>query len=123
MKSNISFGKQSTIFVIFFSLVLTSCDSIGLLSEKNSWIVNDINGFGDFIKVYVALQISIIIVAIIIGLFLGKAGYYISLIIHFIWIISSRDYGFFNVLLLFGLFTILSFLYNIYRFGSKLDSN
>jgi len=99
-----------------------SCDSVGLLSEKNSWVVDDINNFGDFFKVYLVLQISIIIVAIIISFFLGKAGYYISLIIHFIWIVSSRDYGFLMVILLFGLFTIISFLYNVIRFRTKNDS-
>lgn len=119
MKNNHFIKNWSIMLLSLFSLIVISCDSVGLLSEKNSWIVDDINNFGDFIKVYIVLQISIIIVAIIFGFLLGKAGYYISLIIHFIWIVSSREYGFLIVILLFSLFTIISFIYNLIRFGAK----
>lgn len=101
--------------IIIISLLITSCSEVGLLSDKNSWIVNNISSVGDFFKVYIILQISIIITGLILGIFLGKLGYIISLVIHFIWIISARDYGFLNVILLFGLFTIVSFLFNLIR--------
>ncbi|GGZ92181.1 hypothetical protein [Algibacter mikhailovii] len=108
--------------IVFFLapiLFLTSCSEIGLLSEKNSWIVNNIDSVGVFLKVYFVLQISIIIVSLILGIFLGRLGYLISLVIHFIWIVSARDYGFFKVLLLFGLFTIVSFLINLLKAGNR----
>ncbi|UMB52619.1 hypothetical protein MKD41_09745 [Lutibacter sp. A64] len=100
-------------------LLLTSCSEVGLLSEKNSWIVNDISSIEDFFKVYVVLQVSIIIVGVILSLLLSKLGSIISLIIHFIWIVYERDYGFLNVLLLFGLFTIVSFLIRMIKGAIK----
>ena len=108
--------------IVFFLapiLLLTSCSEIGLLSEKNSWIVNNIDSVGDFLKVYFVLQISIILVSLILGILLGRLGYIISLVIHFIWIVSARDYGFFKVLLLFGLFTIVSYLINLLKAGNR----
>ena len=102
---------KSLAFLLITLLFLSSCSDVGLLSEKNSWIVRNIDSFGDFFKVYFVLQISIILTSLILGTFLGNIGYIISLAIHFIWIISARDYGFFIVLLLFGLFSIISFLF------------
>ena len=96
-------------------LLLTSCSEIGLLSENNSWIVNNINSVGDFFKVYFVLQVSIIIVGVILGIFLGDLGNMISLVFHFIWIVSARDYGFFIVLLLFGFFTLVTFLIKLLK--------
>jgi len=108
--------KLSSVF--FVLLTLSSCSSVGLLSEKNSWLPHDIESVGDFFGVYFVLQISIIIVSLILVFFFGKGGYIISLIAHFIWIVSYRDYGFWLVLLLFGLFSIVSFIINIF-FGTK----
>lgn len=104
---------------LFSMLLLTSCSEIGLLSEKNSWLVQDINSVGDFIKVYLVLQLSIFLVSLLIGFFLGRLGDIISLVIHFIWIVSARDYGFFKVLLLFGVFSIVSFLISLLRGGRQ----
>lgn len=97
-------------FLLTAMLFLTSCDSIGLLSEKNSWLVEEIESLGDFFKVYVVLQLSILIIGVLLGFVLGGAGFMISLVLHFIWIVNYREYGFFIVLLLFGLFAIVSFL-------------
>ena len=104
--------------VFFVLLTLSSCSSVGLLSEKNSWLPHDITSFGDFFGIYFTLQISIIIVSLILGFFFGKGGNTIALIAHFIWIVSYRDYGFWLVLLLFGLFSIVTFIINIF-FGAK----
>lgn len=98
----------------FVLLILSSCSSIGLLSEENSWLTNDIESVGDFFGVYFVLQISIIIVSLILSFFFGKGGNSISLIAHFIWIVSYRDYGFWLVLLLFSLFSIVSFIIKIF---------
>lgn len=106
--------------LLSLSLMLTnSCSSnIGLMSEKNSWLVREMDGPGDFLQVYIVLQLSILLIAIVLGFFLGKAGQIISLVMHFIWIVSFRDYGFLTVLLLFSLFSIVSFLYNLIRGGA-----
>lgn len=100
----------SFIITIFLSALLTSCSTIGLLGEKNSWLVQNINSVGDFFKVYVILQISILLISLALSILLSKLGYIIALILHFIWIVTYRDYGFFKVLLLFGLFTIISMI-------------
>jgi hypothetical protein len=114
--------KLSILFCIFLALqllLLSGCSSIGLLSEKNSWVPQEIESLGDFLGVYIVLQISVILVSLIIGIFLGEVGHIISIILHFIWIISYRDYGFFKVLLLFGLFSIISFIINSLRLFKK----
>ena len=95
------------------SVALSSCSNVGLLSERNRWIVDDISGIGDFFKVYFVLQLSIILIGLLLGTVLGKLGYIISLGVHFIWIVAYRDYGFLNVLLLFTFFSIVSFLFNL----------
>lgn len=108
----------TSIVLIVALMIFTSCNSIGLLSEKNSWLPNYIDSFGDFFKVYFMLQLSIILIGVLLGFFIGKGGYIVSLTLHFIWIVSFRDYGFSLVLLLFGLFSIISFLIstlNIFR--------
>lgn len=107
-----------SIFIVLILLLFTGCSEIGLLSEDNSWVVKEINSTRDFFKVYLVLQLSIFIVGLLIGIIFSKTGYKISLLIHFIWIISARSYGFLMVFLLFGLFFIASyfllFLYFIY---------
>jgi hypothetical protein len=87
---------------ILFSL--QSCSSIGLLSDDSSLFPREINDFSDFIGVWFYLQISILLVGLLLGLFLGETGSNISTILHFIWIISYRDYGFWTV---FGLMVFL----------------
>lgn len=94
--------------ILVINLLMHSCSSIGLLDEKNSWLLEEINSIGDFIKVYIVLQISIFLVSLILSLILRDLGVFISIIIHLVWIINYRDYGFFIVLLLFGLFAIIS---------------
>jgi hypothetical protein len=103
-----------TTFLIFLTLLvlLSSCSEVGLLSEKNSWILDEINSVSDFFKVYFILQLSLLIYGTLLSLLLGDLGYLIILILHFIWIVYARDYGFFTVLLLFGLLTIISKLLN-----------
>ena len=58
------------IMSFFLLLTLTSCSSIGLLDDEITY--KEINGFGDFFKVYLILQISIIIIAVI--LFISAAS-------------------------------------------------
>lgn len=69
-----------------------------------------IDDLGDFFKVYIRLQISIVILTFLCSILLGNFGYIVSVVAHFIWVISERDYGFFNVLLLFSIASIISFL-------------
>lgn len=104
--------KNRILIIILVSFLLTSCSNIGLLDDG---IPHTINSIGQFLKLYLVLQISILIVGLLWGLFLGKLGYIISLLLHFIWIVSQRDYGFFKVLLLFGLFSIISFVIARFR--------
>lgn len=85
-------------------LVLSSCSSIGLLSENSSLFPQEINDFSDFIGVWFYLQISIILVGLLVGIFLGETASNISTLLHFIWIVSYRDYGFWTV---FGLMIFL----------------
>ena len=103
------------LFILLSVLLFNSCSNIGLLDNKNSWLVQDITSVVDFFKVYLVLQLSIFLVSLLLGFFLGGLGDIISLVIHFIWIVSQRDYGFFNVLLLFGIFSIFSFLMSLIR--------
>lgn len=107
--------------VIILSLLITSCSSIGLLDKNDSWLVFKINGIGDFFKVYITLQISILIVSFFLSFLLSQLGYIIAIILHFIWIVAYRDYGFFIVLLLFGVFTSISILINV-LFATRRNS-
>jgi len=95
-------------------IIFSGCKSIGLLSEDNAWLPKEIESIGTFFKIYIILQISIIIIGLVFGLILGNAGYIISLIIHFIWIVTYRDYGFWKVLFLFRMFSIISFIFNTF---------
>ncbi len=104
--------KNRILIVILVSLLLTSCSSVGLLDDNIPYTINSV---GQFLKLYLVLQISILIVGLLLSLFLGKLGYIISLLLHFIWIVSQRDYGFFKVFLLFGLFSIISFVISKYK--------
>lgn len=97
-------------YVLFAILFLTSCSSIGLMSEENSWLPHEIEGVGDFFNIYIAIQVSVLIISILLSFIIFKLGYIVALILHFIWIVTYRDYGFFIVLLLFGLFSIVSFV-------------
>jgi lipoprotein len=105
MKINILMRNSIVLSLFGLSFLLQSCSSIGLMDKGTPMQIND---FGDFFSMYIVLQISILLIAIILSLFLGDIGYIISLLLHFIWIISYRDYGFFTVLMLFGLATIVS---------------
>ena len=99
---------MSFCYVLVTLLFLTGCKSVGLMSDDNSWLPEEVESFGDFFSVYFVIQISVIIISLLLSFILGKGGYIVALILHFIWIISYRDYGFFKVLLLFGLFSIIS---------------
>lgn len=107
MKKKQQFLVFATVFML---LALTSCNKIGLMSDKNSWLPNEINSFGDFLGVYAVLQISMLVISLLLGIFLGAGGYPISLLLHFIWIVGYRDYGFLLVLLLFGVLSGSLFL-------------
>jgi hypothetical protein len=84
------------------------------MSNKNSWLPHEISGFGDFVLIFSVLFISILISNIILGGIFGvligggrgKVVVAISLIAHFIWLVSFRDYGFWMIFLLFGLLPI-----------------
>ena len=105
MKINILKKNYSILLLFCLSFLLQSCSSIGFMGKGTAKQIND---FGDFFSMYIILQISILFIAIILSLFLGDIGYIISLSLHFIWVISYRDYGFFTVLMLFGLATIVN---------------
>jgi hypothetical protein len=112
--------KKSILFYLLIQILfLCSCTEVGLLSEKNSWILEEINTVSDFFKVYFMLQLSILIFGVFLSLIIGDLGYFIILIAHFIWIVSARDYGYLNLFLLFGLMTVISivlnFLFNLIR--------
>ena len=101
----------SLVLCLFLSILLTGCSNIGLLNEGNSWLPVDILSFTDFLKVYVTLQISIFIISFIVSLFLGNMGYLLVLLLHFLWIVNYRDYGFLKVLLLFSFFTVVTMVF------------
>jgi hypothetical protein len=116
MRNNPTFSilYSNKIFIFLFLILLfTSCKDVGLLSEKNSWVLDNIETIGDFFTVYLILQVSIIIVGVLLSFLLGKLGFVISLIAHFIWIVLARDYGYLNLILLFGLFSIISTVLNV----------
>lgn len=83
---------------IFLLMAFSSCSSIGLLSENSKLFPEEINDFSDFLSVWFYLQISILLVGLLLGFFLGQAGSNISTLLHLIWIITYRDYGFWTVL-------------------------
>lgn len=115
----IKFSKYRILPFMISLLLLTSCSKVGLLSEDNSWLIQNINSIGDFFKVYLIVQLSIVIIGVLLSFLLGRLGYVISLVIHFIWIIAERDYGFFKVLMLFGLFSLISFVFSLLRGNNK----
>jgi phosphotransferase system glucose/maltose/N-acetylglucosamine-specific IIC component len=93
--------------LVFCTTFLTSCSEVGLMSNKNRYLPHDIDGLGEFFQVFIVLQISMLFVALLLSFFIGGAGGYISGILHFIWIVSYRDYGFLTVLFLFGLLQLV----------------
>jgi hypothetical protein len=93
--------------LVFFTTFLTSCSEVGLMSNKNKYLPHDIDGLGEFFQVFIVLQISMLFVALLLSFFIGGAGGYVSGILHFIWIVSYRDYGFLTVLFLFGLLQLV----------------
>lgn len=103
------------LIMLLLIVLLSSCSGLILVNDNNRWLVKEISGIGDFFKVFFIFHLSILLLGVLLGFELGKLGYVISLIINFILIIYYRDYGFLNVLLLFGSFFIGSFLYNLYK--------
>lgn len=91
----------------FCTTILSSCSEVGLMSNKNKYLPHDIDGFGEFFQVFLVLQLSMLLVALLLSIFFGEGGGFISGILHFIWIVSFRDYGFFIVLTLFALLQIV----------------
>ena len=73
-------------FLCFLSItiLLTSCKSVGLLSDKNSWLPDEIESLGDFFGIYFVLQISIFLIGILLVFILDKGAYIVSLVLHFI---------------------------------------
>lgn len=109
--------KLTTLLWLIFPLLFISCSDIGFMGKG---VEQEIESFGDFFSVYFRLQLSILFVGVFISFLLGgQLGAIISVIIHFIWVVSYRDYGFFMVLLLFSFLTIiniaLSFLWAIWK--------
>ncbi len=100
MKSLLKILVMSISAICIITLV-TSCAKVGLMSNKSSTIPIDINSVAEFFKVFLRLQISMILIAVILGLGLDKLGAVVSTLLHLIWIVTYRDYGFFIVLLLF----------------------
>lgn len=105
--------KYRKAFFLVSILFFTSCSKVGLLNKKNSLVLESINSIGDFFKVYIVLQVSMLLFAMFMSVLVGKAAYKISLVLHFIWIVFARDYGFFNVLFLFLLLPSVLYLINI----------
>src|SRR5690554_1722226 len=106
--------KRLLLYFIIISLFLISCNDpneLGLLSDRNTWLAKNINSFSDFFKTFLVLQLSIFITSMIISIFLKKIGYYVSMLIHFIWIVWFRDYGFMNVCILFTLPIIFNLIF------------
>lgn len=106
--------NEKLLFTFSISIVLIGCGEatdIGLLSEKNSWLLSDIENVGDFFKVFVTLQLSILITTLILSIFLKRLSYFATIIIHFGWIIWFRDYGVVYVFLIFILPFVLSVIY------------
>ena len=114
MKPKPACMATSNFNLYFFSLLallfLSSCSSVGLIDESE--LPLKITSTGGFLKVYLLLQLSILFVSVILSFFLSRLGYIIALLLHFILIVKYRDYGFWIVLLLFSLFTIISILVN-----------
>ena len=111
--------KFRNVFLLIASMfLLTSCSSMILLGDDT---LQSIESIGDFFKVYLMLQLSILICSLILSFFLGDLGGIISLIAHFIWVVSERDYGLFMVLLLFGFSSIVMILikFAVLYFKSK----
>ena len=97
---------RNVLLLITSMLLLTSCSSIMLVGDDT---LQSIESIGDFFKVYFILQLSIYICSLIFT-FIPLGGRTTSIIIHFIWVVSERDYGFFKVMLLFSLFTNIRYL-------------
>lgn len=108
--------------ILFILILLTSCSSLGLMSDKSSWLPHEIYSFGDFLEVYLILQVSMIIVSFFISIFFG-GGRIVSVIAHFIWIIIYRDYSFWILLLLFGIPPIIRFIFFIIKNRFKIYNN
>ena len=103
---------QVVILLIPLFFFLAGCSEIGFVNQKS--MVSEINGVGDFFRVYLTLQFSIFIISLLLSIFISRLGYVVTLILHFVWVVSYRDYGFLMVFLLFSLFTIGLFLFKFF---------
>ncbi|MFM2268050.1 MAG: hypothetical protein RL757_1491 [Bacteroidota bacterium] len=112
LKKEILFSLCCILLILCLS---TGCGEVGFMSEKNSWLPREIESLEDFFHIYLALQLSIFFISILLSFVLSKLGYFVSLIIHFIWIVSYRDYGFFSVLMLFSILSIILILIANFR--------
>jgi len=95
--------------LLTISFLLQSCSEVGLL--KDSLMPQEIHHVTGFFVTYVILQLSILFVGLLLSIFLGSFGHTISIVAHFIWVVLYRDYGFLNVLLLFGLSTVINYVF------------
>ena len=93
---------------LFLAVLLTSCSKIGFLNDNNSWLPYDLSSFGDFLKAYLVVQISIFVISFLVSFLLGNWAYVLVLFLHWVWLVNYRDYGFWKILLLFFFFTFFT---------------
>ena len=106
------FKHRSILVLLFISLFLVSCSS-GNDENNTSPFPENIDSIGDFFSLWLRLQISIFIFGLFLRLIFGQLALTISIVLHLIWVIVDRDYGFLMVTLLFFLNTIVTFLFKI----------
>ena len=109
------YNHRNILALLVISLLLVGCSSDSKVMFLMKGIPESIDTVGDFLLTWFLLQISILLLALLLGVFLGELGFTISSIVHFIWIIMYRDYGFIKVTLLFFLFGIVTYLLSIIR--------
>jgi hypothetical protein len=100
------------LFISVFSIpyVFTSCSNILGQDTMLKFLPENIESFGDFIKAWMVIAIAQFIVVLFISLvFSCGVGFpnFIVGIVYFIVIYTSKDYGFWMIVLLFFTSTII----------------
>ncbi len=109
------FSPSVILTLLSISLLLTSCSGVGLITDDI--MPQKIHHVTGFFVIYIILQISVLASAFLLAIMFDEVGLDISKILHFIWIVWYRDYGFWNVLFLYALIFLVS-----YRVFSRIRS-
>ncbi|MGG7035360.1 MAG: hypothetical protein ACI7YS_09230 [Flavobacterium sp.] len=110
-------------FLIFISLLLTSCQ--GLVQSELKHLPKDLDSFNHICSFLLSFYIVVVLGSILLSFFLSR-GFYVAFIIMFFYVYFTNDYNFFKLIFVTGLpslipllFSYLKRLYKVQTIDSK----